>query len=106
MVPRFTTFVADEHIPYTSLPDVLRTAYDGNRLRSASPEQWSEALRAARNEEMAMQAEVLEKWVEAGWVPFPLHAEKTKALLKKASIEPFKVDRKVLMRLVIGDQGF
>ena len=53
-----------------------------------------------------MQAEVLEKWVEAGWVPFPLHAEKTKALLKKASIEPFKVDRKVLMRLVIGDQGF
>lgn len=98
--------VADEHIPYTSLPDVLQTGYDGNRLRSASPEQWFEALRAASNEEMAMQAEVLEKWVEAGWVPFPLHAEKTKALLKKASIEPPKVDRKFLMRLVIGDQGF
>ena len=98
--------VADEHIPYTSLPDVLNTGYDGSLLRSASPEQWFEALRATSNKEMAMQAEVLEQWVEAGWVPFPLRAEKTKALLKKASIEPASVDRKFLMRLVVGDQGF
>lgn len=98
--------VADEHIPYSKLPDVLQTGYDGNRLRLTSPEQWFEALRASRNEEMTMQAEVLEKWVGAGWVPFPLHAEKTKALLKKASIEPVKVDRQFLMRLVIGEQGF
>jgi thioester reductase-like protein/acyl carrier protein len=99
--------VSDVHVPYTDMALMLSRGSDGQRLRSCEPSEWFRALRDSGNPEMAMQAEVLERWCEAGWVPFGLQAKDTLALLKTAGgIVPPKMERDSLLKLVVGERGF
>ena len=98
---------SDVHVPYTKLGLLLDRGHDGQKLQTCEPSDWFQALRASGNPEMAMQAEVLERWCEAGWVPFSLEATETLALLRTArGIVPPKMDRESLLKLVVGEQGF
>ncbi len=99
--------VSDKHVPYTELAALLETSHAGEKMRTVRPEDWFEALRARGDAEMTMQAEVLEKWCEAGWVPFGLQARETLELLRaEKGIVPPVVGREMLLRLVVGDAGF
>jgi thioester reductase-like protein/acyl carrier protein len=99
--------VSDVHVPYTEMALLLSRGHDGQRLRSCEPGEWFQALRDSENPEMVMQAEVLERWCEAGWIPFGLQAKDTLALLKKAGgIVPPKMNRDSLLKLVVGERGF
>jgi thioester reductase-like protein len=99
--------VSDQHIPYVELTKVLDVSHQGEELRSVLPEEWFGALRASGNPEMIMQAAVLESWCEAGWIPFALEAQETLELLKKErGLTPPKIDRDMLLKLVIGEKGF
>lgn len=99
--------VSDQHISYIELTKVLGVSHQGEELRSVLPKEWFEALRASGNPEMIMQAAVLESWCEAGWIPFALEAKETLELLKKErGLTPPKVDRDMLLKLVIGEKGF
>lgn len=90
-----------EHLSYAQVCGLL-----GNDLRLVAPEQWFAALRKAENPEMAMQAEVLEEWWRAGWVPFGIDNEQTlERLEKEAGLKPPVVDGSFLWR-VVGDQEF
>ena len=104
---RIHHIVSDNHVPYTELADLLDVSYNQTKMVSVEPEIWFEALRANGNPEMTMQAEVLEKWCTAGWVPFGLEAKETLALLKKEKdLVPPQMSRDLLMKLVVGEQGF
>ncbi|KAK0609806.1 Fusarin C synthetase [Lasiodiplodia hormozganensis] len=99
--------VADRHIPYTELVDVLQTARSGEKLRAAAPEEWFAAMRAAGDPEMAIQAEVLREWWQAGWLPFALDDTRSRRVLEEElGMKPPVVDRKLLLQSVIGEPGF
>lgn len=104
---RIYHIVGDTHVPYTALPQLLGPARNGKPLKIVSPEEWFEAMRASGNMDMSMQAEVLERWCEAGWVPFGVEAADTLRMLKtEYGLVPQKVDREMLMGLVVGEEGF
>ena len=98
--------VSETHIPYTRLGDILETSRQGTPLAVVEPSEWFEALRAQGNPEITMHAEVLEAWVDAGWIPFQLNAQSTLARLQAVAIMPPTIDKEFLMRHVIGNAGF
>ena len=98
--------VSDVHIPYSELAVLLDVSYTQKKMRTVRPEEWFEALRSSGNPEMTMQAEVLDNWCQAGWVPFGLEAHGTLKLLRKKGLVPPKVGRDLLLRLVVGEKGF
>ena len=104
---RIHHIVSDVHVPYTELAGVLGLSHSGEMMKTVRPEEWFAALRGRGNPEMTMQAEVLEKWRQAGWVPFGLEARTTLEVLRKEiGLVPPKMSRDLLSRLVVGDQGF
>ena len=81
-------------------------SHEGEKLMVVKPEKWFEAVRGENNPEMTMQAEVLEMWCRAWWVPFGLEAKDTLELPRKeAGLVPPTVDREMLLRLAVGDRG-
>ena len=104
---RIHHIVSDKHIPYLDLPALLDVSYAQEKMRTVRPAEWFKALKACGNPEMTMQAEVLESWCLAGWVPFRLEAKGTLELLKKEKgLVPPRIGREELLRLVVGKQGF
>lgn len=104
---RIHHIVSDIHIPYTELASILDVSHGGKKMKTVKPEEWFEALRSCGNPEMSMQADVLESWCAAGWVPFALEAKETLDLLRREKgLVPPKIDRDMLLALVIGDGGF
>ncbi|CAG8950778.1 hypothetical protein HYFRA_00002991 [Hymenoscyphus fraxineus] len=103
---QFYHIVAEEHIPYTALARLLKTSHQGRSLTTVEPSDWFEALRCSGNEDMVMHAEVLEAWVNAGWLPFQMEAKSTLAQLRLNGIVPPDITKEYLMRHVIGDMGF
>ncbi|KAF2145308.1 uncharacterized protein K452DRAFT_243204 [Aplosporella prunicola CBS 121167] len=104
---RIFHIVADNHIPYDDLANILQVSYGGQRLRTASPEEWFSAMRATGNPEMAIQAEVLSEWWQAGWLPFALDASKSRRALSEVwDGKPPVVDRQFLLKSVIGEPNF
>ena len=104
---RIYHIVSGDHIPYTQLAEILDVSYKEEKMKTVRPEEWFKALRESGNPEMTMQAEVLESWCQAGWVPFGLEAKETLELLRKEKgLVPPKVGREMLLRLVVGEKGF
>lgn len=104
---RIYNIVAGTHILYNELPKVLGASYEGKELRCVPPDEWFAALRASGNMEMIMQAEVLEKWCQAGGVPFSIDASETLRILREEyGLVPPKMDRESLLKLAVGQQGF
>ncbi len=104
---RIHHIVSDDHVPYTELASVLNISHRGEKMRTVRPEEWFKALKSRGNPEMTIQADVLESWSSAGWVPFGLEAKKTLKLLKhEKGLVPPKVDRDMLLKLVVGERGF
>ena len=104
---RIHHLVSDNHIPYTELAGILDVSYAREKMRTVRPEEWFKALRACGNPEMTMQAEVLESWCLAGWVPFGLEAKGTLELLRREKgLVPLEMGREILLKLVVGEKGF
>jgi amino acid adenylation domain-containing protein len=103
---RFYHIVAEDHVPYTELAALLEKSHEGRSLVTVSPSEWFRTLRSGGTVDMVMHAEVLETWVNAGWLPFQMDAESTLCLLRKHGIVPPIVDKNFLQKHVIGDIGF
>ncbi|KAI0837758.1 hypothetical protein F5Y06DRAFT_297186 [Hypoxylon sp. FL0890] len=104
---RIWHIVSKDHYTYRELADVLGPDLDGRPLRATAPEAWFAALKAEGNAEMTMQAEVLEKWYQNGWVPFEIDGKATLDILEKeAGLKPPRVTRRLLLENVVGDDGF
>ena len=104
---RIHHIVSGNHVPYTKLADILDVSYTQGKMRTVKPGEWFEALKASGNPEMTMQAEVLESWCQAGWVPFGLEAKDTLALLREEKgLVPPTMSRELLLKLVVGEKGF
>jgi thioester reductase-like protein len=104
--PRISHIISDRHILYNQLPALLGTANSDQPLKSVPAAEWFSQMRAQGDFGMEMQAEVLEKWCEAGWVAFPLEAEETLRELKRVGLVSPRVDEEMLRRLVLGDEAF
>jgi len=124
--PEIYHVVADRHIPYNELASVLGTGYDGRKLRTVEPAEWFEAMKKTGNMDMAMQAEVLASWWEAGWVGFKIEDAYTRKRIRELETaakgsstdgdanrdvadgvsEGKPVDRDWILRCVIGEKGF
>lgn len=104
---RIHHIVSGNHIPYTKLAEILDVSYTQGKMRTVRPGEWFEALKASGNPEMTMQAEVLESWCQAGWVPFGLEAKDTLELLREEKgLAPLEMGREMLLKLVVGEKGF
>lgn len=76
-------------------------------MRTVRPGEWFKALKASGNPEMTMQAEVLESWCQAGWVPFGLEAKDTLKLPREEKgLVPPEMGREMLLKFVVGEEGF
>jgi amino acid adenylation domain-containing protein len=80
--PAIYHVVADTHIPYNQLAEVLGTGYDGQKLRTVEPTEWFDAMKKSGNIDMTMQAEVLASWWAAGWVGFKIDDAYTRERLR------------------------
>lgn len=104
---RIHHIVSGNHVPYTKLTDILDVSYTQGQMKTVRPGEWFEALKASGNPEMTMQAEVLESWCQAGWVPFGLEAKDTLELLREEKgLVPLELGREMLLKLVVGEKGF
>ena len=103
---RIYHIVSENHISYKNLAKILKTSHRGIPLTVVEPQQWFTALKARGSYEMMMQAEVIETWIQAGWLPFQLEATSTLAELRRAGIVPPLIEREFLMKHVIGTVGF
>lgn len=99
--------VSDKHVKYRDMAALLGEGTDGYPLRPVAPKVWFAALKAEDDPEMEMQAEVLDKWCKAGWVPFAVDASRTLRILEEeAGIKPPVVTRELLLKSVVGEEGF
>ena len=105
--PSVFHLVSNRHVSYRDMTEILQVAHDGQTLRTVPPEKWIDALRATNDPEMAMQAEVLAEWWQAGWLPFGLEATETLDRLRtEKGLIPPVVDRAFLLKFVVGEEGF
>lgn len=95
--------VSDQHILYSDLAALLGESHKGEKLRVVEPKEWIQALRATKNADIAMHAEVLAQWYEAGWVAIQLQADETLRLLsEEAGLVPPRIDRAFMLERIVG----